>query len=626
MCLTMQNDPTDPLQSNILLRSKWLHRNVEISDFINADSLKTTIDKDQLDIVSFFVSDIKRFSAVIQIQIDVNGRGYNVLEYAIALKKSDFVRVFISVRVPPEEREAEMVPLVPVLLEQFVGEDGIDLSVIDDCLCARPSAHKCIFGRSKRFSSTNWLKQHPLSLIAEANHAPVYDHDVVKMCVDLKFQLFGNFLYFLILCAQIFFVSLYTGIALTSPTPYKPGFTYYDMANITCKQMCLTMQNDPTDPLQSNILLHIARIILLLASCLALFKEFIQLVTQREKYFRGFFVNFLELHTYVCAIIFAIDINECTRKTGLRCKFQWEAGALGIGTVWTLLLLVFMNALKIGKYGLLFVSVFLTFLKFCLIYVFIWIGYIIAFHMFFIHKKPQFSNIFHTIPKTLAMLTGEYDFDDLFFPQGKFLQGSEAAMALYSTFVFTMNIVIMNIMVGLAVSDVKSFRLNAKREHLRARIETCLGLQAKFGLLCETCSKLVLTLSKHSLFPNINQRITQLHGIKKYHLWKLELRINKIDIPTLITAHLTNANSSQNKHQKQRAEQITCEVGYYRHHIDRAGEPLLQDSENVRLMRKTDELREVLEKAHLRIHHELRKLTIALQTDFDDIKRKLLES
>ncbi|CAF1481157.1 unnamed protein product, partial [Didymodactylos carnosus] len=74
---------------------------------INADSLKTTIDKDQLDIVSFFVSDIKRFSAVIQIQIDVNGRGYNVLEYAIALKKSDFVRVFISVRVPPIEREVK---------------------------------------------------------------------------------------------------------------------------------------------------------------------------------------------------------------------------------------------------------------------------------------------------------------------------------------------------------------------------------------------------------------------------------------------------------------------------------------------------------------------------------------
>jgi len=184
-----------------------------------------------------------------------------------------------------------------------------------------------------------------------------------------------------------------------------------------------------------------------LCSGIALLKEFIQLITQREKYFRGFFVNCLELHTYACAILFAMDLNYCTQRTGLRCKWQWEAGALGMASVWTLLLLVFMNALKIGKYGLLFVSVFLTFLKFCLIYVFIWIGYIIAFHMLFVHKKPQFTSIFYSIPKTLAMLTGEYDFDDLFFPNGKVLQGSEAAMVLYSTFVFTMNIVIMNIMV-----------------------------------------------------------------------------------------------------------------------------------------------------------------------------------
>ncbi|CAF1353267.1 unnamed protein product, partial [Adineta ricciae] len=54
-----------------ILSSKWLHRNVDVTDFINADSLKTTIDKDQLDIASFFVSDTRRFAAIIQIQIDV---------------------------------------------------------------------------------------------------------------------------------------------------------------------------------------------------------------------------------------------------------------------------------------------------------------------------------------------------------------------------------------------------------------------------------------------------------------------------------------------------------------------------------------------------------------------------
>ncbi|CAF1265797.1 unnamed protein product [Rotaria magnacalcarata] len=127
-------------------------------------------------------------------------------------------------------------------------------------------------------------------------------------------------------------------------------------------------------------------------------------------------------------------------------------------------------------------------------------------------------------------------------------------MVLYSIFVFTMNIVIMNIMVGLVVSDVKRFCLNAKREHSRSRIEICLGLQVEFGLLCETY--------------------------------------------------------------------------YYRHHHDRAGDPLLQENEHIHLMHRdrVDELHDVFEKSNTRVHHELRKFTIALQTDFDEIKKKLLET
>jgi hypothetical protein len=146
-----------------------------------------------------------------------------------------------------------MLPLVPLLLEQFVGEDGVDLSIVDDCLRARPVANRCIFGHSKRFTTSDWLKQHPLSLIVEANHAPVYDHDVVKICVDLKFQLFGNFLYLLILTAQILFVFLYTGVALSSPTPAR---SYYNIGNYTCEQLCYTLTSDPIDPLPGNVLLR----------------------------------------------------------------------------------------------------------------------------------------------------------------------------------------------------------------------------------------------------------------------------------------------------------------------------------------------------------------------------------
>ncbi|CAF1190126.1 unnamed protein product, partial [Rotaria magnacalcarata] len=102
----------------------------------------------------------------------------------------------------------DQIPLVPLLLKQFIGENVIDLSIIGDCLRARPAGNR--------------------SLIAEANCAPVYDHDVVKICVDLKFQLFGNFLYLLILYSQILFVALYTGITLASPTLPQ---SYYDTSN-----------------------------------------------------------------------------------------------------------------------------------------------------------------------------------------------------------------------------------------------------------------------------------------------------------------------------------------------------------------------------------------------------------
>ncbi|CAF4225458.1 unnamed protein product [Rotaria socialis] len=250
---------------------------VEKVDFINADSMKTTIDKDKFDIASYFVADTRRFAAIIRIQIDVNGRAYNVLEYSIALKKTAFLRTFIT---------AEMIPLVPLLLEQCVGEDGVDLSVVDDCLRARPAAHRCMFVRSKRFSTSNWLKQHPLSLTPEVNHAPVYHHDIVKICVDLKFLLFGNFLYLLILLAQISFVCLHTGVALSSSTP---PHSYYDVSDITCKQLCEKLIYDQKHSLKSNGLRQFLRALLLICSIIVLLKELLKLVTQREKYLRGFF-------------------------------------------------------------------------------------------------------------------------------------------------------------------------------------------------------------------------------------------------------------------------------------------------------------------------------------------------
>ena len=168
------------------------------------------------------------------------------------------------------------------------------------------------------------------------------------------------------------------------------------------------------------------------------------------------------------------------------------------------------------------------------------------------------------------------------------------------------------------MSDVKLFRLNAKREQLRARIEKSLILQAKFGLLCELCSGLALAFSRQLCSLRF-----QWYPLKRYHLWKLEIRRIPVDLPVSLSDARQSSNRSSKHHSNR--DQVICETGYYRDHVDRAGQPLLEDNDQKLLLQKSDELRDTFERAHTRIHHDLRKLGISFQAELDEMKRKLFQ-
>ncbi|UJR32325.1 hypothetical protein I4U23_019789 [Adineta vaga] len=655
-----------------IVLSSWLEANIDMRELIDAVSMKNAIDQEQLDILTFFVTQPKRFAYIIHLLVNVNGRYFNLLEYAILLKKKDIVRLFISVRIPIEQYNfrhqykqflkhynepfvqnnaspfyqtpiqrmlttPECVPLVPLILEQFVSDRGIDLSIVDDCLYARPTKTRCIFGRTKHFSTDNWLQQHPLTLIAKADYKDVYDHRLVRLCVDLKFNLFGNFLYLLILCCQSTYVALYTGIALGSPTPSDQGTNYYQMVNYSCYDLCLTLANDPKNPATDNSALRALRLILLILSGFALLKELFQVLTQREKYFRRFYINLIELHMYVSAIIYSVDVNECTRQTGIRCSPQWMAGGIGLLSVWTSLLLVVMNGIKFGKHGLLFITVFVTFLKFIAVYFMIWIGYILAFYMLCKDIMEQFR-FFNFIPKLLVMFIGEYDMGGTFFPDNKLMPGAEGALILYSAYIFTMFIVMMNIMGGLAVADVKEYRLNAKREHLRARIGVVLGFQSRLGGFCETVGTIIRQLSRNVRFMSFWEKLNLIP--LKYHLRKLEIRSHPINIPhnlnptylsslTTLTRRdgliLPQSISSSSAPAVGVFEQVHTETGYFYHHDTTRDDSLFNEEENTRLVRKTEEIRDAIEESGTRTYNEMRKMALSLQNELEDIKRRLTQ-
>jgi len=79
------------------------------------------------------------------------------------------------------------------------------------------------------------------------------------------------------------------------------------MVNYSCYDLCITLANDSQMPATDQSALRALRLILLILSGFALLKELFQVLTQREKYFRRFYINLIELHMYV-------SINENDKK------------------------------------------------------------------------------------------------------------------------------------------------------------------------------------------------------------------------------------------------------------------------------------------------------------------------
>lgn len=62
-----------------IVLSSWLEANINMRALIDAGAMKNAIDRDQLDILTFFVSEPKRFAYIIHLLIDVNNRYFNLV-------------------------------------------------------------------------------------------------------------------------------------------------------------------------------------------------------------------------------------------------------------------------------------------------------------------------------------------------------------------------------------------------------------------------------------------------------------------------------------------------------------------------------------------------------------------
>ena len=187
------------------------------------------------------------------------------------------------------------------------------------------------------------------------------------------------------------------------------------------------------------------------------------------------------------------------------------------------------------------------------------------------------------------------------------------------------------------MADVKEHRLNAKREHLRARIGVVLGFQAYVGAVCEAIGTLTRRLSRNNRLMQIWRRLNLIPI--KYHFNDLEIRFQQINIPHNLNPSffapistlkgerlaLPQPLSSMASASVGLFEQVTTETGYYYRRDMTRDRSLFNEEESTRLLRRTDEIRDLIEEVNTRTNNELRKIATGLRSELEDIKRRLTD-
>lgn len=184
---------------------------------------------------------------------------------------------------------------------------------------------------------------------------------------------------------------------------------------------------------------------------------------------------------------------------------------------------------------------------------------------------------------------------------------------------------------------MKEHRLNAKREHLRARIGVVLGFQARLGGICETIGNIIRKTCSNAKFMNCWEKMNLFS--MKYHLRKLEIRTYATNIPHNVD--LTYGSPTTQRKRREAVvyspsvsspspittgifEQVQTETGYYYHQDITRNDRLFDEDENTRLLRKTEDIRDTVEESAIRTNNEIRKIALALQNELEDIKRRLM--
>jgi len=190
-------------------------------------------------------------------------------------------------------------------------------------------------------------------------------------------------------------------------------------------------------------------------TCILASKEFFQII-YGIYYYTKHWENWLHLSVIVASSIILIPPAR---------PWQHHVAALGILLVWIKLMIVIGYFPIFGLYVQMFTRVSINFFKFLPAYFCLLIGFSLSFNVLHYNYK-SFANPLLSLLKTVIMMSGELEFQDVFFNEDAPLKYPGTAHVMFLCFVIMVTMIPMNLMIGLAVSDIQELHRRAGFERL----------------------------------------------------------------------------------------------------------------------------------------------------------------
>ncbi|XP_030851100.1 transient receptor potential cation channel subfamily A member 1 homolog isoform X3 [Strongylocentrotus purpuratus] len=336
-------------------------------------------------------------------------------------------------------------------------------------------------------------KNHPLVIMVRSKREQLLGHPLVTSLLNHKWSNYGRFFYYSSLLFYLCFLTFFTGYLVVNPPPF-----YY---NITADAKVVFNFDGEVRWMESYsnatffVFGEIGHWLIIALAGINLLREVVQIYHQKLNYLG--FENLLEWCVYGLAILFVAPVSPYLYPYGdgageirVREAWQWQCGAAGIFLAWINLILFIRKFPQLGIYVVMFTDILKTFANFVVLFILFIIAFALAFYALLMNQSP-FNRVEYSLVKTFVMMIGEFEFDSIFHTQDYLTEVDltnqedfvghvyyqEITYIIFVVFVVIMSIIIMNLLVGLAVDDIKEVQEQAKLQRLAMQVDLAMDVQ-----------------------------------------------------------------------------------------------------------------------------------------------------